>query len=147
MDEICKSDELLKLLGYVDEGNPEDIIPYKRCFPYEYIPNTATQTGRYINYEIGASIDPKNKVYKNLIIYFYVLCHEDDIPYQENGRTYLWYDKAACELDNIFCQNKILGIGETTFISNTPYSPAQNLKGRLLQFSVKDFNNGAKYGK
>lgn len=147
MDEICRSEELIKLLGCANEGYPENIIPYKWCFPYEYIPNAAAQAGRYINFEIGADIDPKNKVYKNLILYFYALCHENEISYEENGKTYLWYDKAAYELENIFCKNKILGIGDAAFKSNTPYSPGQNFKGRLLQFSIKDFNNGMKYGK
>lgn len=31
--------------------------------------------------------------------------------------------------------------------SNIAYAPQQKLKGRLLKFIVKDFNNGLKYGK
>ncbi len=75
------------------------------------------------------------------------MCHEDVIQYKEKGRTYLWYDKASCELDNIFCEKNVLGIGKTTLVSNTPYAPQQKFKGRLLKFIVKDFNNGLKYGK
>lgn len=32
------------------------------------------------------------------------MCHEEVINYKEKGRTYLWYDKVVCELDNIFCE-------------------------------------------
>lgn len=147
MSEICKSKELVKLLGESNEEYPEDIIPYKYCFPHEYIPETITETDRFINYEISATIDSKNHVFKDLIIFMYVVCHQDVIRYKENGREYLWYDKATCELDNIFCEKNVLGIGETLLLSNTPYSPQQKFKGRLLKFSIKDFNNGLKYGK
>ena len=147
MAQICMSKELVKLLGCADEEYPEDIIPYKWSFPHEYIPDTTTVTGRYINYEISATIDPKNNVFKDLTIYFFVVCHEDVIRYKEEGRSYLWYDKAVCELDNIFSENNILGIGEMMLISNVPYCPQQKFKGRLLKFVVKDFNNGLKYGK
>lgn len=147
MAEICKSEELVKLLGCANEEYPEDVIPYKWSFPHEYIPDTITSTDRFINYEISAIIDPKNNVFKDLTIYFFVVCHEGAIKYKEKGRSYLWYDKVVCELDNIFSEKNIFGIGEMTLISNVPYSPQQKFKGRLLKFIVKDFNNGLKYGK
>lgn len=147
MAEICKSEEIVKLLGCADEEYPEDIIPYKWSFPHEFIPETITSTDRFINYEISATIDPKNNVYKDLTIYFFVVCHEDVIIYKEKSRSYLWYDKVTCELDNIFCEKNILGVGKTYLVSNVPYCPQQKFKGRLLKFVVKDFNNGLKYGK
>lgn len=147
MEQICKSDELIKLLGESDEEYPEDIIPYKWSFPHEYIPDTITQTDKFINFEISAAIDPRNDVYKDLTIFFYVICHQYAIKYKEKGRTYLWYDKVVCELDNIFSDKNILGIGTTTLVSNVPYYPQQKFKGRLLKFVVKDFNDGAKYGR
>lgn len=134
-------------MGCADEEYPEDIIPYKYSFPHEYIPSTQDTTNRYINYEISVEIDPNNNVFNNLTIFFYIVCHEDIIRYSENGRTYLWCDKAACELDNIFCKKNVLGIGKTFLTSNTPYCPQNKFKGRLLKFMVKDFNNGLKYGK
>lgn len=145
--QICTSSELIKLLGCEDEEYPEDIIPYKYSFPHEYIPGTQDETNRFINYEISANIDPRNNTFKDLTIYFFVVCHEDVVPYKEKGRTYLWYDKAVCELDAIFCERNILGIGKTALISNVPYSPQMKFKGRLLKLIVKDFNNGSKYGK
>lgn len=145
--QICTSPELIKLLGCENEEYPEDIIPYKYSFPHEFIPETQSKTKRFINYEISANIDSRNNTFKDLTIYFFVLCHEDIIQYTEKGRTYLWYDKAVCELDNIFCEKNILGVGKTTLVSNTPYCPQQKYKGRLLKFVVKDFNNGLKYGK
>lgn len=147
MTEICKSKELIKLLGCSDEKYPEDIIPYKRSFPHEYIPETITKTDKFINFEISATLDSKNNTYKDLTIYFFVVCHEDVIRYKENGINYLWYDKVVCELDNIFCEKNVLGVGETSLVSNAPYCPQNKFKGRLLRFTVKDFNNGLKYGR
>ena len=135
------------MLGCENEEYPEDIIPYKYSFPHEYIPGTQQVTDRFINYEISTIIDHRNNTYKDLTIYFFVLCHEDIIQYEEKGRKYLWYDLATCELDNIFCEKNVLGLGKTTLVSNTPYCPQQKYKGRLLKFTVKDFNNGLKYGK
>lgn len=135
------------MLGCENEEYPEDIIPYKYSFPHEYIPETITKTDRFINYEISAVLDEKNNVYRDLTVYFFVVCHEDVIRYKDNGINYLWYDKAVCELDNIFSEKNILGIGKTYLLSNAPYCPQNKFKGRLLKFSVKDFNNGLKYGK
>lgn len=145
--EICKSSEIIKLLGCENEEYPEDIIPYKYSFPHEYIPETITKTDRFINYEISAALDTKNNVYKDLTIYFFVVCHEDVIAYVEKGRRYLWYDRVTCELDNIFTEKNILGVGKTYLVTNTPYCPQNKFKGRLLKFTVKDFTNGLRYGK
>lgn len=145
---ICDSTELVKLLGEESTECPDEIIPYKWVFPHEYIPEVITETNRYINFEISATIDPRNNVYKDLTIYFFVLCHQKAIRYNENGRNFLWYDKVVCELDNIFNEHDVIGIGGTTqLVNNIPYCPQQKFKGRLLKFIVKDFNNGLKYGK
>ena len=143
LQEICKSEELVKLLGCENEEYPEDILPYKWVFPHEFIPETITKTERYVNFEVSATLDPKNNTYKDLTIYFFVLCHEDVIRYKGT----LWYDRVVCELDDIFCETNVLGVGKTYLISNVPYSPQNKFKGRLLKFSVKDFNNGLKNGK
>ena len=143
LQEICKSEELVKLLGCEKEEYPEDILPYKWVFPHEFIPETITKTERYVNFEVSAILDTKNNTYKDLTIYFFVLCHEDVIRYKGT----LWYDRVVCELDNIFCETNVLGVGKTYLMSNVPYSPQNKFKGRLLKFSVKDFNNGLKNGK
>lgn len=147
MNEICRSKELIKLLGCENEEYPEDIIPYKLSFPHEYVPETITKTDKFINFEISAYLDIKNNVYKDLQIYFFVMCHQDIVIYEEKSRKYLWYDRVTCELDNIFCEKNILGVGKTTLSSNIPYCPQNKFKGRMLKFIVKDFNNGLKYGK
>ncbi len=145
--QICKSQELVKLLGCENIENPEEIIPYKYSYPHEYIPDTITTTDKFINYDISAYIDEKNNTYKDLTINFFVVCHCDVSIYEEKSKKYLWWDRVVCELDNIFTETNLLGVGKTYLISNAPYCPQKNFKGRLLTFKVKDFTNGLKNGK
>lgn len=147
MTEICKSKELVKLLGEEGTKHPNDVIPFNKCYPHEFIPETITKTEKFINFDVSATLDSNNDVFKDLTIYFFVLCHQDVVRYREDGRSYLWYDKVVCELDNIFCNKNILGVGETKLLSNVPYCPQQKFKGRMLKFTVKDFNNGLRYGR
>ena len=79
IDAICESPELVKLLGEEKAKDPEDAILWKWVFPHEFIPETITETNRYINFEISATIDSKNNVYKDLTIYFFILSHQDVI--------------------------------------------------------------------
>lgn len=140
---LLESEEIVKLLGFEGVEYPEDEIPYKNMFPHEYIPDTITTTDKFINFEISATLDTRNNVYKDLTIYFFITCHEDVIRYKGG----LWYDKVVCEIDDIFSEKNILGVGKTGLLSNIPYFPQQKFKGRALKFIVKDFNNGLKYGK
>ncbi len=147
MREICKNKNLVKLLGESDEEYPEDVIPYKWSFPHEYVPDVITRTDKFINFDVSAVFDGRNDVYKDLTIYFFIMCHQDVARYNDNGEDCLWYDKVVCELDNVFGGTNIFGVGETNLESNVPYSPQQKFKGRLLKFKTKDFNNGLKYGR
>ncbi len=139
MNEICGSEELRMLLG-CEEGSG---IPYRHSFPYEYIPGTFTGTERYINFDISTAMDPANNTFRNLTVCFYLLSHEDAAIWEENGQTCLWYDKAACELEQLLCGKNLFGVGRTILSSNEPYSPHERCKGRLLKFTTKDFSNRA----
>lgn len=147
MAEICKSLEIVKLLGCENEENPEDVIPYNHSFPHEYVPETINETKKFINFDIKSRIDYRNNVYKDVIVYFFVMCHQNVVRYKDGVSEYLWYDRVTCELDNLFSEQNKLGVGEMILTDNAPYCPQQIFKGRLLTFTVKDFNNGLKYGK
>ena len=143
---ITDSPELVTLLGEEDSDDPAETIPYRKSFPHEFVPDTITETDRFLNFDIVAYLDNKNNVYKDLTVYFYVVCHKAVVRIDKNSLT-LWYDKVVCELDDIFSKTDVLGIGYTMqLVSNVPYIPHKDFKGRLIKFTVKDFNNGAKYG-
>lgn len=147
ISEICKDKELVKLLGCEKESHPEKVIPWKYVFPHEHVPETITRTERFINFDIDADLDYRNNVYKNLTIQFFLICHVDVIRYQSDEREYLWYDKVACELDNLFTDNDFLGVGKMALTGNYRYVPKYEFRGRRLVFTIKDFTNGLRYGK
>lgn len=148
MQAIVDSKKLVALLGESESEYPEETIPYHRVWPHEYIPEVITNTDRFINFDISAFLDPRNNVYKDLSVFFYVFCHQDVVRYTENGRIYMWYDKVACEIDSLLSDSGLLGVvGTLSLVQNIPYYPQQKFKGRLLKFTVKDFNNGLKYGR
>lgn len=143
---ITDSPELVSLLGEENSDDPAETIPYRKSFPHEFVPDTITETDRFLNFDIIAYLDTKNNVYKDITVCFYVVCHKAVVRIDKNSLT-LWYDKVVCELDDIFSKTDVLGIGCTMQLaSNIPYIPHKDFKGRLLKFTVKDFTNGAKYG-
>ncbi|RHP47059.1 hypothetical protein [Clostridium sp. AF32-12BH] len=143
---IVDSPELVKLLGEEDSEDPAETIPYNKSFPHEFVPDTITSTDKYVNFDMVAYLDTKNNVFKDITVYFYVVCHKAVVRMDKHSLD-LWYDKVTCALDDIFSQSDILGIGNTMqLVSNVPYLPHKDFKGRLLKFTVKDFKNGAKYG-
>lgn len=147
MNELCRDKEILKLFDALNMDHPEDELPFSKIFPHEYIPETITKTERFINFDMRADLDSKNKVLKDLTIWFFVVCHEDVVPYFEDGRQFLWYDKAVCALDELFSDKNVFGIGKIELVSNAPYYPQQKFKGRQLTFKIIDFYNGLRYGK
>ena len=88
-NDLCTDPEILKLLGESGTNHPEDTIPFHKVFPHEYIPEVVTKTEKFINFEIRADHNPKNKTLKNLTIWFFVFCHQDVVPYFEDGRMFL----------------------------------------------------------
>lgn len=143
MEAIVHNEILVRLLEEDLSGHPEDTIPYIKSYPYEFIPGKTAEHGKFINYELHATIDEKNKTYRNMIIYFYVMCHIDEC--RTSGG--LWYDSAAWELSGIFSDKVMDGIGKTILTGNIPYSPNENFKGRLLTFAAKEYQGGPKNGK
>lgn len=147
MGMIVDSPVLVKLLGEEHTEDPADTIPFHKSFPHEYIPETITAAERFINFEISARANSRNDVYKNIILYFFVVCHQDVVMFKEKGREYLWYDKATCELDEILSKQDVIGVGKMCLVSNVPYCPQAKFKGRLLTFEMLDYVDGRKYGR
>ena len=147
MNELCRDAEILKLLDAAELKHPEDALPYDKIFPHEYIVDEIELTKRLICFDIRADLDIRNKTLKELTIWFFISCHQDVIPYFENGRSFLWYDKVVCALDDLFTDKYKLGIGKMELQSNIPYYPQQKFKGRQLTYKVFDFYDGKKYGK
>lgn len=158
MDILCESDRVCTLLG-VDKKEAYHLLPFHKSFPHEWIPDVQTQTDRFINFEISATKNVINDVFKDITIYFFVVCHKDIARWKDDFNDEydddivdLWYDEATCALDDIFNDKRTddLGfgiVGTMELISNKPYVPQEKYRGRILTFKVRDFENGKKYGK
>ena len=164
MNSICENERLVRLLTPETEEvpkNPKQYLPYKYLLPYELVTKTLTERARFLGFEISASYDDRQKVYKDMTIDFFVISHQDLIKYPDPdmpGYNRRWYDLVVCELDDMFCgdgENSFksgdLGIGKITMKSNQPYfvSYAREIpyKGRTISFKLDEWCNGKKYGK
>lgn len=139
---LLSNENVVKLLGSNMNDAPDD-LPYKSVYPHEFVPETTEETDKFLNFELRANIDLRNKTYKDVTIWFFAFCHNRVIRTSRG----LWYDRIVCELDNIFGEQNILGIGQTSIISNIPYKPNNTFTGRLITFTVKEFTDGLKNGR
>ena len=186
MNAICENERLVELLtpdekleGLSSEEKKEifkkakQYLPYKYLLPYELVTGTLTERARFLGFEISATYDDRQKIYKNMTIDFFVISHQELIQYKDpdmKGYYRRWYDLVVCELDDMFCgDNKEIkdengkfikseslklgeiGVGKIVLKSNEPYfvSYAREIpyKGRTIQMVVQDFQDGKKYGK
>lgn len=154
---IISNDEIMaKLLGYADVEEAQDML-YDTLFPHEFLPDVQTTAKRYVAFDIQETLDPRNKTFRDLKIYFYIGCHIDRIKYKEtdfvdaNGKkgskNFLWYDRMVMRIDELFNNENVFGVGNLTLERNYPYTPQNVFRGRMLVFSISDFTNNAKYGK
>lgn len=186
MNKICENERLVRLLTPdeklkgLSEAEQREVLkkakqylPYDYVLPYELVTSTLTERERFLGFEISATYDEKQKVYKDMAIDFFVVCHQEKIKYKDpdmKGYYRRWYDLVVCELDDMFCgDNKEtkdkdgklikteslplgeIGVGKMVLKTNEPYfvSYAREIpyKGRHLEFRILDWVKGDKYGK
>lgn len=132
---------IVNLMGSTLERAPID-LPYKYISPYQPVKDLILKTDKFINYNIRMAIDPRNNVYKDVTVYFWVCCHFDIV----RTPTGLWYDEVVKEIDSMFGEQDILGVGDMTLSYLEPYAPVDGkFLGELITFKTKSFTNGSKY--
>ena len=142
MIKLLENENIVSLMDSTLDTAQDDLY-YKFILPHEFIPDTETKTHKYINFDLRADIDTRNRTYKNITLWFFVLCHNDVIRTSRG----CWYDRVVCELDNVFGEQNVLGVGKMSLVSNVPYKPNNRFTGRVLTFTVKEFTDGLKNGK
>ena len=110
--------------------------------PQQYIPDTITETGSYILYDLDETVlynRGSNKgTYIELTLYVWILTHKDMPKY--GGR--LRNDILARELKKLFNETDDMGIGKNHLISNNIFnSPNYKYMGRLLTFKITDWSD------
>lgn len=167
INSICNNPNLVRLLTPDSIDIDEDYdslesLPYKYLLPYNYVPDTQTEVGRFLMFTPTFSSYNRNKTLKNMTITFTILSHNSIIQYDDKrvyperkGHHSCWWDLVLCELDEMFCGEDFekldFGVGkfEITHIREAEISYAREIPYVGIEVTIKnkDFTDGFSYGK
>ena len=135
---ILSNETIVKVLSNdtLDLESADELL-WEHLVPQQYIPDTITETGSYILYDLDETViynRGSNKgTYIELTLYVWILTHKDMPKY--GGR--LRNDILARELKKLFNETDDMGIGKNHLISNNIFnSPNYKYMGRLLTFKI-----------
>ena len=140
---ILSNETIVKVLSNdtLDLENADELL-WEHLVPQQYIPDTITETGSYVLYDLDETVlynRGSNKgTYIELTLYVWILTHKDMPKY--GGR--LRNDILARELKKLFNETDGMGIGKNHLISNNIFnSPNYKYMGRLLTFKITDWSD------
>ena len=140
---ILSNETIVKVLSNdtLDLESADELL-WEHLVPQQYIPDTITETGSYILYDLDETViynRGSNKgTYIELTLYVWILTHKDMPKY--GGR--LRNDILARELKKLFNETDGMGIGKNHLISNNIFnSPNYKYMGRLLTFKITDWSD------
>lgn len=146
---LIQSQNLCKYIHYqTDENSPSDplveadldlnqrkSLMYSRIFPFPKIPSEA-EAGTYLTV-IFDNIEPAGSVYyKDSLIIFNVISHLNQWRLLGKLRPYAVMN----EIDKMFNQQKIVGIGRTEFARSKFMFINSSFAGYTLQYRIVDFS-------
>lgn len=106
----------------------------KHIFPYGKNPNTITEQGTYILFDV----DPKKGSHENLVkytLYFYIISH-DAINLTPNG---VRVDILTNEIEKVFFDSRKFGIGKLDYGGAPTFSTPSGFYGRTLTYYTTEF--------
>lgn len=140
---ILSNETIVKVLSN-DELDLEtaDELLGEHLIPQQYVPDTVTETGSYILYDLDENVlysrGSTNSTYTELTLYFWVLTHKDMPNYKGRLRN----DILSRELKKMFNETEGLGIAKNHLIHNSIYNtPNYKYMGRLLEFKITDWSD------
>ena len=140
---ILSNETIVKVLSNdtLDLESADELL-WEHLVPQQYIPDTITETGSYVLYDLDETVlynRGSNKgTYIELTLYVWILTHKDMPKY--GGR--LRNDILARELKKLFNETDGMGIGKNHLISNNIFnSPNYKYMGRLLTFKITDWSD------
>ena len=143
LNKMINSEKIIELIGGVPAGKTADQLIDVNFFDTEYIPESGsgtTETAKVlIGFDLKINYNPKNVTYKNIDIHFYISTHKDSMRASDKS---LICDGIVHELETIFNNKPILGVGKGSFYFNRPYKPADMYRGRVLCLKIIDYNMG-----
>ena len=119
-----------------------DELLWEHLVPQQYIPDTITETGSYILYDMDENVlyskGSTKGTYTELTLYFWVLTHKDMPKYKGRLRN----DILSRELKKMFNETDGLGVAKNHLIHNSIYNtPNYKYMGRLLVFKITDWSD------
>ena len=120
-----------------------DELMWTQIFPNQYIPDTITETGSFILYDLSdAVISRVNKTYIEVTLYFWILTHYKMPKYKDKLRN----DILVRELRKDFGEKDCFGIAKSHYVSNSIFNSGTNkYTGRLVTFRVTDWSDRIRY--
>lgn len=145
---ILSNETIVKVLANIEDDDGFDIdkvgesLLGKRLMPQQYVPDTVTDTGSYILYDLDENVlysrGSTNSTYTELTLYFWILTHKDMPNYKGRLRN----DILSRELKKMFNETDGLGIAKNHLMYNRIYNtPNYKYMGRLLAFKITDWSD------
>ena len=148
---ILSNETIVRVLSNNDENQNDDEFDFDSAcesllwthlVPQQYIPDTITETGSYILYDMDENVlysrGSTKGTYTELTLYFWVLTHKDMPKYKGRLRN----DILSRELKKMFNETDGLGVAKNHLIHNSIYNtPNYKYMGRLLAFKITDWSD------
>ena len=140
---ILSNEPIVKVLSNdtLDLESADELL-WEHLVPQQYIPDTITETGSYILYDMDENVlyskGSTKGTYTELTLYFWVLTHKDMPKYKGRLRN----DILSRELKKMFNETDGLGVAKNHLIHNSIYNtPNYKYMGRLLAFKITDWSD------
>ena len=140
---ILSNETIVKVLSNdtLDLESADELL-WTHLVPQQYIPDTITETGSYILYDMDENVlyskGSTKGTYTELTLYFWVLTHKDMPKYKGRLRN----DILSRELKKMFNETDGLGVAKNHLIHNSIYNtPNYKYMGRLLAFKITDWSD------
>ena len=140
---ILSDETIVRVLsdGELDLEHADDLL-WEHLIPQQYVPDTITDTGSYIMYDIDENVtygrNSTNAIYTELTLYFWLFTHKNMPKYEGRLRN----DILSRELKLLFEDRSGLGIAKNHLVYNKVYSGGNNeYMGRLMAFQITDWAN------
>lgn len=140
---LLSNETIVKVLSNdtLDLESADELL-WEHLVPQQYIPDTITETGSYILYDLDEKVlyskGSTKGIYTELTLYFWVLTHKDMPKYKGRLRN----DILSRELKKMFNETDGLGIAKNHLIHNSIYNtPNYKYMGRLLAFRITDWSD------
>lgn len=135
--ELCKS-VWYEQKNYLDEPDikdPSELVN-NNIFPFNHVPTLADTASSYVTFSFR-DYRPAGSQFKSGLLHFQVLVHKDLIFTEYEV---LRYDHMLAYIDELFNENRNLGIGKLQFYRMDEMFVNEKYVGFYIQYKLWDFN-------